>query len=306
MNSEEEFPIDEVFACLSESVDRIRALRERNGYGPEPGSQVFNERVFMQRADAHPFDSLCFFAYDLAAAQLAAAEDHIQAMGSLLLEAGATVAPFVLGRAAIEASGRAALLLDPGMSAKDRAALTFAERLNELRMLRRLMLAHDPRGESGKVTADLSKVDERIAAIRSYAREQGVELPERPSFTHVVRRVLSSGEEADPFGAIVMAVLSSVAHAVPDILVAHTVDPDDPRWEPFQVGFVELEDQVVMDLVIGVLRAYSRAVKLQIAAYGWPPSSWDRWIAHVRVVLRRALADLESRNQPDKGSAHYA
>jgi hypothetical protein len=46
------FILNEAIACLGESVDRVRALRERNFYAPESGSKVFNEWVLAQGKNA--------------------------------------------------------------------------------------------------------------------------------------------------------------------------------------------------------------------------------------------------------------
>jgi hypothetical protein len=290
---EREFIVNEAISCLGRSVDQVRALRERNHYAPAPESRVFNEWILVQQKDAHPFDSLCFYAYELSAAQIAAAEDHIHALGLMLLEGTATVAPFVLGRAAIEASGRAALLLDNGIPDRERAALAFAERLHELGELRKLMESQNSVNNS-RVKEDIRGVDVQIRTIRGHAHDQGVAIPARPGFTHVVREVLTQDEERDSWGTRTARVYSALAHSVPDILVSQTIDHDDRVWDPFRVGLTDLRDSAAIDLVFSVLVSYARSVDLQIAAYGWPPSSWKRWLAHVRASLRKALAYTEN------------
>jgi hypothetical protein len=94
-----------------------------------------------------------------------------------------------------------------------------------------------------------------------------VTIPSRPSFTRVVQEVLAHGEDRDALGMKATAVYSALAHAVPDILVAHhTLALDDSRWNPFLIGLTDLEDSTVVDLVVAVLVAYARSVGLQISA----------------------------------------
>lgn len=285
-----EFEIRNVVSLLLESVERIRALRFRNGYAPEGGHQLWNDLLEL-RGSPDPFQSYALLAYSIAAAQLGAADDHLIALETLLLDVGSTVAPYVLARAAIEAAGRASMLLDPALSARERAGLAVREAIHDLEQLQRLMKAHDPDRTSPEVRRDIETVGQGLKALQRDAEARGLVVPRaRPSFTRVVRSVLSTGADDDVLGRVTAVSYSSISHAGADILMALTADAADPDGHPFKVGFVDLTDEAITDIVIAVLVAHVPAVSRQVSAYGWPSSSWTRWRGHVRAELRSALS----------------
>lgn len=281
-----EFPSTaELIGLLGQSVERIRSLRWRNDYAAEGGSAAHTAWVSLQT----PGGSVAFHAYAGAAGQIGAAEDNVLAL-ELLLEDGVTsIAPFVVARAAIEASGRAFMLLDPQLTDKQRSELAVAEKLHELKTLETLMLAHDPSMSEEGVRSDLDDVRKRIRALKSAAGQEGLAVPaSRPSFTDVVRDVLSPRDDPS-YGLVAGASYSSLAHAVPHILVAHSWSLDSRLGHEWGVGFPELDYTTIRDLVQVVQIAFVKAISRQVDAYGWPPSSWTRWRRHVRATLLRSL-----------------
>ncbi len=226
-----------------------------------------------------------FHAFAFAASQIGAAEDN--ALGLLLEDGSFSLAPYVLARAAIEASGRAFLLLDPSLTELERTEWAVAEKLHDLRTLERLMLANDPDLGGGQVRADVADVRRRIAGLLHGARSDGLQIRRRPRFTDVLKAVLDPGNNT--LGAIAAVNLSSIAHAAPEAIVATTWALDNTLGHEWGVGSAELDDTSIVDLVVSVLLPYVRAVSRQVDAFEWPPSSWTRWVSHVRSVLVRAV-----------------
>lgn len=275
----------DVTALLGTSVEVVQGLRWRNDHFPEPGSSAHRAWVHVRQ----PHGSVAFHAYANAASQLGGAEDSIRAIELLLQEGEHSVASFVLARAVIEACGRAYVLLDPSLPEDERSALAVREKLEELHTLERLMHSRDPHGLDPAVQADLSDTRRRLTGLQDGARDAGLIVPrERPSFTRVVNEVLSLDENGT-LATIAVAGYSSLAHAVPLMLVANAWRQDSSLGHEWGVGFSEPDYSQVVDLVVTIMLAYSRAVSRQIDAYDWPRSAWDRWVGHVRAVLRRAI-----------------
>jgi hypothetical protein len=269
---------EDVIDLLREAVEGVRRLRARNHFAPDAGQ-------FVMELLEYPVAT----AYSSAARQLGAAEDNALALGLVLAHREMSIAPCVLARASIEASGRAWNLLDPELTARDRLGFAISERLNDLHELERLMISHDPFGDGETRDRDLASVRSHIIKLRNAARAKGVVVPRRPSFSHTVRSVLAFSATDDEFGRVVAATYSAFAHATPELLLARTVSPIYPSGHDFMVGLTELEDSAVDELVLAVLLAYSRAATRQAETYGWPLSSLKRSAAHARAVLRRAL-----------------
>jgi hypothetical protein len=104
--------IDEMANLLGTSVNQMRSLREANGYAALRESPLITQLVREKRT-ADLFSAIALLGYETAAAQIAAAEDHMLGMATLLAGGQSMVAPFVLARSAIEASARASYIVDP-------------------------------------------------------------------------------------------------------------------------------------------------------------------------------------------------
>jgi hypothetical protein len=76
-----------VVECLGTVVDCMRPLREHNDFMPEGGYQVMNDIVDFPGPAEDPFNTPALGAYNLAAVQLGAAEDHIYALQTLWWDA---------------------------------------------------------------------------------------------------------------------------------------------------------------------------------------------------------------------------
>jgi hypothetical protein len=224
----------------------------------------------------------------LAAAQLAAAEDHILGLETLLLESETAVAPIAVARAAVEAAGRASLLLDPSLSHRQRAELAVSETLHELHWTRELMLAHGSDQDDEVTKADIHDIAKRIHETKAYLRKHTIKVPDRPVFTTVLEQVLAVGEDVG-LGKHSAVLYSAFAHSVPHFLLTLTVGEKESAVHPMNVGLIELPDWLTLDLVFVVVHAHARGVSRQVEVYAWPPSSWARWRGHVRAVLRRAM-----------------
>jgi hypothetical protein len=274
---------------LGESVERIRALRYRNGYTPEGGFQVMNDWSALPGVVEYG-RSPAFAAYARAAAQLGAAEDHLLGLDMLLRDGRTSLAPYASARAAIEAIGRARLLINKGGSATVRAGLAYAERLEELKALSRFIPIEVPDAQEAK--ASRQALSEAIRQLRATARTERIPILSYPSFSDAFRAALATQDDKLR-GAEVAARHSAISHGLTHALL--DIAATGPKgWEhPFNVGSSTLDPGSVLDLIITPLGAFLPTVSEQIAAYGWPPSSWELWRGHVRSVLRHQLSDLE-------------
>jgi hypothetical protein len=210
------------------------------------------------------------------------------ALSMLLSWRSSSVAPATLVRSAVEASGRAFVFMDPGLSDAERGVLALAERMHEHQQFKKLVQSNplfEARDE--QALADLRDANGRISAIRRAAKDRGWVVPQRSSFTSVVRAVLE-GADKGSFGRV-SVMYSSIAHAVPHLLVVNSWMLDGKTDDEWGVGWQELDDEVVLEFTLVTLSAYARAVHRQIEAFGWPPSAWERWLGHARAVLRRSL-----------------
>lgn len=279
-------PLVEVgdFHFLGDLVDSIRGIRYRSGYGPEPWAKMWADAIlFSQSSD--PVEPIAGSAYDLAASQLGAADDHVLALEAVLSYTETGVAPYVLGRAAIEAAGRAYQLLDPDISHRERAVLVLAESLSQLYAFRDLIRAHTPDDSRQEAKTDLAEVDADIDEIKRYLRQQGLPIPNRAGFSSILRNVLAMPGSFH-FGVLTAVLHSAVAHSVPNILVTLTVGDREVKPHPMNVGLIGLDEGKVMDLVLAVCLAYSRGVSRQVEMYAWPPTAWKRATGRARRILR--------------------
>lgn len=168
--------------------------------------------------------------------------------------------------------------------------MAISERLYEQLQLRKLIEGSDST-LSAQGEKDLAAVEEDRRVLEKFAEEHGVKIPKRPSFTEVLAKSLTIGTEGESLAAIATAGYSAVAHAVPDMVLTYAVDRSASDWHPFQVGQDKLPSRFKLDLTVAVLLPYTRAVELQINAYGWPPSAWKKWLSHVRATLNKALKE---------------
>jgi hypothetical protein len=278
----------ESVTLLGEAVECIRGLRYRNDFAPEGGHQMMNDWSALPGV-AHYGHSPVFVAYGRAAARLGAAEDHLLGLELLLRDGNTSLAPHSLARSAIEATGRATMLLDPQLSPAERAGLGFAERLEEIEALRRFVPAEAQ--DETDAARRYAVVDEALHAVREEAQIEGITIGKYPRFTEAFRVALAL--PGDPLrGVGVAARYSGIAHSLTHALIDIASIGRKGRPHPLHVGFTTLDADSVLDLVIVPLGAFASAVSLQVEAYGWPPSVWRRWTGHARAVLRRQLTEV--------------
>ena len=150
MDRERERSIVRLHTALDGTVTSVRSLRGHVNYLPEPGSQAATEiRAAEELADEwsqNPLKQVL----DIAALQLAAAEDYLTAL-SLLLSQDVAFSPFVMSRAALEAAARAWHLLDPEIDARERVARGMTERLHGLAEVAHLGERFRERAEAERV-----------------------------------------------------------------------------------------------------------------------------------------------------------
>lgn len=269
----------------------MRALRERTGYQAHPHSPLVQRAKARDELGIHGATAL--LGYEIAAAQLAAAEDHMDSMAHLLAHRKGQIATLVLARAAIEASARASYMIDPTISEKDRASAVLGERIHELEQTRRLIRGHDPTGTSPQAQDDLHMTEKAIDDLQGFAIERDLAEPGRKSFTFVVTRALSTSTDNTSMATTAVAAYSALAHAVPDMLLTHSVDRSNPEWAPFEVGLATPNTELLFNAVLAVMLVYTSAVNHQVRAYGWPSDEWAAWLDEVRDGLARFLGNSE-------------
>ena len=285
--------IEDLAGLLAQTVELMRALRERAGYQAHPESPLVKAATEKDE-DSGVYEAVALIGYEIAAAQIAAAEDHIDSMAHLLQHRKGQVAPLVLARAAIEAASRAAYIIDPTVTVKDRASAVVGERIHELRQTRQLILGSDPNGESPKAQADLVQTEQAIEGLKGFAMENSIAKPGRLRFTSVVTRTLSRGTSNLSLATTAVAGYSALAHASPDMLLTHTVDRTNPEWAPFEIGLAEPNTGLFFDSIVAISIAYSSAVNHQVRAYGWPSRQWADWLDHLRNALSQQLGTDEN------------
>lgn len=270
-----------VLSLLSDSVDTVRALRWRNDHFPELGSPAHAAWINIQI----PGRSVAYHAFEAASAQLGAAEDELLALHVVLEGGDLSVAPYVLARAEIETCGRAFVLLDPALSEDDRSALGLAEKLHELTTLERLCLAQEDDESLHEVLLDIRRL---IGDLSRTAKRAAIVVPQRIGVARAISEVLQSADD-DRSGTVGAASYSSFVHAVPRILMAHAWSLDPRMGHEWGVGFSDMAPKHTLHLAGNALIAYSNAIDRQVAAYGWPPSAWNRWKGHIRAAFRRSV-----------------
>jgi hypothetical protein len=174
-----------------------------------------------------------------------------------------------------------------------------AERLHELKDLRKLMKGHQTDEKSEDVAKDIADLDRAVQELRNFSSTHGIKARKRPGFENVITKTLSTSGEADSLVTAAVSAYSAVAHAVPDIVLTYTVDRSREDWDPFEIGAREISFNLVLDMVVTVLVAYTRAVRLQIDAYGWAPDAWKTWLDHVRGRLLETLAVHQNAKESD-------
>lgn len=293
-----------VGALLSESARRVQALRAEHFHSPVPGSPILDEwQAIHESPEASGVAAVAMLTYEVSAVQLSAAEDHIESLGELLLRRRSAVTPFVIARAAIEAAARAAHILNPRLSLPERASLVLAERIHELTELRKLMQGHRTDQSSDRIEHDIAELDAVVQRIRNFSGLHRLKGLKRPSFTDVVTKALATSGHPGSLVTSVVSAYSAVAHAVPDIVLAYTVDRTIEDWDPFDIGAQELSFDLARDMVVSVLVAYTNGVNLQINAHGWASEPWKMWLDHVRTKLEEALAfSLQGETTPEASS----
>lgn len=306
--AEEKGVIDLLSPLLEGSVQRIRLLRDRHGYAPSAGSPLGRELRRFEEGEISEPEAMALMYHWITAAQLAAAEDNILALRIILRDGNLSISPVVLARAAIEAAARAAFLLDPELSANERASYVTAEKLYELGQMRRVIIAHDPRNESRKVQSALREVDRSILDLQNWLDHHHVQRLSRPRFTGVIERVFRELADDGTYAAIATNNFSAVAHAIPEMVLDYIADATRDEWHPFSSETRQSVDEKIVDVVMAVLVVYTRAVNLQINTYGWPHASWSAWFREVIGLLRSQVNVIKqprtshSRAKPDAGN----
>jgi hypothetical protein len=284
--------IDELARVLGESVNQMRALRERAGYQAHPNSRLV-ERATGSREELGADGATALIGYEIAATQIAAAEDHIAAMSQLLAHRTGQIAPLVLARAAIEASARASYMIDPAVAERDRASAVIAERIHELEQRCQLIRGHDPEGTSPQAQDDLAEALKSITELRAFAKDENFPEPRRKSFTFVVTRALTTSIDNKLLATTAVAAYSALAHAVPELLLTQSVDRSNPEWGWFEVGLTNPNTELIFDAALAVMLAYSAAVNHQVRAFGWPSDEWAAWLNQVRGAFARYVGGSE-------------
>lgn len=215
---------------------------------------------------------------------LTPAENQIWSIGTLLMDVRAHVyAPVVVGRAALEACGRAAHLAEPGLGARRRVARGMTERLHSLTSSLRVKALESVQ----------SRLQERRSIILEEAARQGFrKLPrrgrppeleeERPGNEAVVRRLFGDST----LGATLYAAWSAVSHSTLYGLTSSMTPTGDETAAGMTGSAVGIGSDQAEAICHAVLLGYVSALRRQEEVLGWRSESCKKSIANAVHLIQ--------------------
>jgi len=264
-------------SALDGTVTCARSLRGHNNYLPESGSQAAEETEVAEDLADEWSENPLRQALDVAALQLAAAEDYLTAP-SLLLSHEVALSPFVMSRASLEASARGWHLRDPGISTKERVARGMTERLHGLAEVAQFGERYAERAEA-----------ERVPKIIESATRQGFRVlpPKRPWLPYAIDEqrpgmmeaieslIVQRGEPG--VGRLMARYMSGMTHATAGALIQLLERYPDPLDAQRVLGEPILGLKTMVPLAAMTLLGAIRAIERQVILYGWDRPTWEAW-----------------------------
>lgn len=298
-------PADQWLASLSHHVESSGRFSEQyrasQPSAPIPGAPAATEFVNDEHGPGGPWGSgPVSTAHQIADLFLVASQAHLYALGRLL---SPPLIPFsfeVIERVAVEASGRAWWLLEPGLTVRQRVERTWTERLHDAReqdKTIRTFLASDFNAEFGDLQGRLEYSE---PAVHDQARALGLEprltrkgvitcfggLP-RPASTNLSKTFLADAGIHN--GDVAYRVGAGVVHSTQvGILQSYRQCGTDPV-----TGDLQMEEAVSLTscwkAVAMAESAHSCALRRRAVQYGWDLPRLD---GHIRAAHQHLVGPL--------------
>jgi hypothetical protein len=267
--------------------------RSKLRHDPAMGSPAWRDDLSEHRfaaIEGHP----CREARVLGSVQLSAAEELIRAICTLHQGPYPVLAADrILVRSALEACGRAHWLLDPSIDSRDRVARGLIERLEDLRLQRRLVEQHSVYAAQCQAQIERLSSEATCAGFKvqhTAKHPSRVDRQRRPSSSEAVAAAIDAGESSGA-GALAQRLFSMSVHSNPISMLMHRDDSDAPvdlGRGLYTVPLVMTSQQV--NLLIGYSGlAYMRVANANRQLMGWRDDRWDRIRLNARNVSRRFL-----------------
>jgi len=267
---------------------------------PEPGSLASDELDALNNALAGDWSSEpVALTYGMAEHHIRSAQDHLAGMAILLATSSVEDAIMTTARGVVEASARAAWLLDAQIDVRQRVGRCMTERLaaidQEDRLNRRIGRTTDAPDRRDAIERSARRHGFSIQTDRR--RRSYVGSDEFPGPTRAIELLFASG--GPDVGPMIYGDLSAVAHSelaayierLPLLLPGESLG----TGMPVEIG------------VASALSAYERAVRTFLQSYGWSTAPWNvgvtRTYADLRPLLgaRPSLSDI-ARVRPESPS----
>lgn len=217
-----------------------------------------------------------------------AAEDHLRSMGELIAGGDSRLGPFVLARAAFEASARGWWIFDPDIGLEDRLCRGANATLNSFY-------------ERAKLDREMGVAETRapkIKAIFDTAQQTGLPVtPSRkksprwlgdgwPDTTTLCRQFMEDSDQRS-VGGVLYRYLCAMTHGTLDGLLRN-VQPIE-GLPPGQTGTMttqEIDPHELAMFASSVLVAYVIAAERQMVYFGWNGPAWNEWKSAVRAAAK--------------------
>ncbi len=229
-------------------------------------------------------------------------EDYLEGIGHLFGPPPVTVfTQQVVLRAGVEASARAAYLMDGQIDVSTRAGRFMNARIATLEQSIKMMRL---------MQMDLTELKQRLEGVWNQAEGLGFEIivskkGERlgvqetpPTATDLINKLFHKVD--DDLGALLYKFYSSVTHASPTGLLSGFEIPDevDEKGNHIGAGSVDTGDLAREFTIVGLAWAISFDRTVHVS--GWDVETWQGWRKHLTDTIKRIWMP-RAEQEPDEG-----
>ena len=276
----------EIHSALKDAVGLLHHQGNDREWKPAAGSPAALDLADTRwRSERNRPHSPMHWGYSVCQLRIVASADFLDALADVVATwPPSAFAPSVLARATIEASARAAWLLDRKVKRQDRASRMLADRLAE---------------EKERYQVDRATGRSRVLEVVKVADAYGIELNvspegwprsvvgvEYPKLGEIAPQVLPNGHES----LAVWKSYANLSHGSPfSVLSRIEMTPDDDS--PDSVGTIRVSLRDIASVSGTALYSFLHVLDLYGVRYGWNKSArWERGVDALIDRLKEFLS----------------
>lgn len=254
-------------------VDRAQVLRQAHGRERTPDSKLDVEVTESQDVVGREV----LWAADVGRLRLEMVDEHIRTVASLTRQTEIFFALYTVARTAAEVSARAWWLLNPSLSASDRAARSIADQQYSFQQLQ-------SRSENRE------RATQRSRELESLANRHGIQPSKRN------RRPDASGlldilfaDDDHQLGSFVYELLSAFTHGTQYALLQMLAPVGEVNDEDIITTQMRTGAAWEASVLLMAMLPYLRAVEAQATLHGWPTRELDAQARYTVSGLRQVI-----------------